>query len=234
MMTFLRKTFTPARLIRAYLLKLTNRRVISGPFAGLYYVKESPRIAYYPKLLGTFEKELHGVIEAHGSSRFEKVVVIGAAEGYYAVGLAKKWKYPTLAFEADPKARQLLTRLSLINRVSLFVKGAFHPDTDTQSGQDFIFMDVEGAEGEILTPERFGQWRRCTLIVEIHSPALKQELLDRSSSTHHSFFLPVQPRTMADYPFTPPFKFLLRRWWWAFIQEWRSDSIGWIIFDPKQ
>lgn len=225
--------FSPRILVDAYLRKITGRRIIRGPFKGLYYIKESIDSVLYPKLIGSYEKELHKVLQSYEGKEFEKVLVIGAGEGYYAVGFAKKWKRPVLAFEQDEKGRQLITRLSLINRTSVFVKGKFEPGLDTQSDRDFILMDVEGAEKEILTPEQFLAWKYSTIIVEVHSQQLKGLLKERSVFTHHSTYVPTQDRTLRDYPFSPPFSRLLKRWWWAAIQEWRSDSVGWLIFEPK-
>jgi hypothetical protein len=224
---------SPIHLVHAYLRQVTQKRILGGPFQGLYYVGESVGSSYFPKILGTYEKELHPILEAHRSEKFDKIVVIGAGEGYYAVGFAKKWKRPVLAFEVDPKGRELITRLALINKTTVFVKGKFETDLDTQSNKDLIFMDVEGAEKEILTPERFLEWKSSTLIVEVHSEAIKGLLLERSKYTHHSNFFRVVPREMNDYPFQPPFRRLLKRWWWACLQEWRSDSVGWLIFEPK-
>lgn len=224
---------SPRLLVDAYLRKITRKRIIGGPFKGLYYVKESIESSYFPKLLGIYEKELHGVLESNKTEGFEKIIVIGAGEGYYAVGLAKKWKRPILAFEKDEKGRQLITQLSLINRCSVFVKGEFDESLDTQSDRDFIFMDIEGGEKRILSPERFLDWKSCVIIAEIHSDATKGLLIERAKYTHHSTFIPTVERNIKDYPFRPPFSRLLRRWWWAAIQEWRSDSIGWVIFDPK-
>ena len=225
--------FSPIHLVHAYLRKVTQKRIITGPFTGLYYVGESVGSSYFPKVLGTYEKELHPILEAHRSEKFEKIVVIGAGEGYYAVGFAKKWKRPVLAFEEDKKGRELITRLALINRTTVFVKGKFENDLDTESEKDLIFMDIEGGEKAVLTPERFLDWKYSTIIVEVHSEPIRGLLIERSKYTHHSTFINVLPREMKDYPFKPPFPKLLKRWWWACLQEWRSDSIGWIIFEPK-
>ena len=224
---------SPIHLVHAYIRKVTHKKVLGGPFAGLYYVGESVGSSYFPKILGTYEKELHPILDAKKSEQFDKIIVIGAGEGYYAVGFAKKWKRPVLAFEQEPKGRELITRLALINKTPVFVKGKFEPDLDTQSDKDLIFMDIEGAEKEVLTPERFLDWKYCTLIVEMHSESIKGLIMERSKYSHHSMFVRVAPREMQDYPFKPPFPRLLKRWWWACLQEWRSDSIGWVIFEPK-
>ena len=223
----------PRFLVDAYLRKITQRKIIAGPFSGLYYIKKSIGSMLMPKLLGCYEKELHTVIETNSTECFEKIIVIGAGEGYYAVGLAKKWKRPVLAFEEDEQGRQLITRLALINRTSVFVKGRFETDIATKSSNDFILIDIEGGEKELLTPERFLQWDKSSIVVEVHSDALKGLIKERSRYTHHSTFIPIRERTLDDYPFKVPFPRFLNRWWWAAIQEWRSDSIGWLIFEPK-
>jgi hypothetical protein len=95
-------------------------------------------------------------------------------------------------------------------------------------------MDIEGAEKQILTPERFMAWKEAVIVVEMHSEPIRGLLIERGKYTHHATFIPIVARTMRDYPFTPPFSWILHRWWWACLQEWRSDSIGWVIFEPRQ
>jgi len=43
------------------------------------------------KLLGTYEKELQDAIRALEKKRFGRIINVGAAEGYYAVGLARNF-----------------------------------------------------------------------------------------------------------------------------------------------
>src|SRR5438105_426555 len=74
-------------LLEADLRELT---VLDGPFRGLRYPSASSlHSGLLPKLLGTYEAELHGPIEHLLKSRtYGAVVDVGAAEGYYAVGFA--------------------------------------------------------------------------------------------------------------------------------------------------
>src|SRR4051795_10844916 len=60
--------------------------VSGGPFAGLVYPDRTP-ISLVPKLLGIYERELHGAIEAAIRAQPDVIVNVGAADGYYAVGL---------------------------------------------------------------------------------------------------------------------------------------------------
>lgn len=71
------------------LWELCGGVILSGPFKGLMYPRESVGSAWAPKLLGTYESELSPTIERIVSGGYRSVVDIGAAEGYYAVGLAK-------------------------------------------------------------------------------------------------------------------------------------------------
>src|SRR5436305_14622456 len=64
-----------------------------GPFAGLRF----PRFAVgrgemvVPQLLGAYEEELHPVFEELAPRRFDRIVDVGASDGYYAVGMALRW-----------------------------------------------------------------------------------------------------------------------------------------------
>ena len=77
-----------------YLDHLARRRtaglVHAGPFAGMRYVDRSVGSCFIPKLLGTYERELAPKIERICRRQPGLVVDVGAAEGYYAVGLAMR------------------------------------------------------------------------------------------------------------------------------------------------
>src|SRR5688500_985732 len=62
-----------------------------GPFHGMTYPESAVGLAeqLVPKLLGSYECELHGALEQVIQGDYEQVVDIGAADGYYAVGLAR-------------------------------------------------------------------------------------------------------------------------------------------------
>jgi len=67
------------------LRRLTGLRTVAGPFAGLEYVDEAAGSEYGPKLLGTYELELHHIIERIIDLAYPTIINIGAGEGYYAV-----------------------------------------------------------------------------------------------------------------------------------------------------
>src|SRR5262245_56331762 len=60
-------------------------KVRHGFFKGMQYPRNrSISSALFPKLLGTYERELHPVLERICKEPYEGIVNIGCAEGYYA------------------------------------------------------------------------------------------------------------------------------------------------------
>jgi len=104
----------------AYRRIVSDLTVRSGPFAGLRYPSEaSVGSTLLPKLLGSYEQELHGVVEQLDHAKYTAIVDIGCAEGYYAVGLAKRIEsIPVFAYDTDPTSRQLCLDMASRNDVS--------------------------------------------------------------------------------------------------------------------
>ena len=77
--------------ILPYLFDRFNGKVQTGPFAGMTIV---PRFSWgdgdtASKLLGIYEDELHPIIMDAVKRKPDRVINIGCAEGYYAVGLSR-------------------------------------------------------------------------------------------------------------------------------------------------
>ena len=73
--------------------QLTSRlgwNVRSGPFAGLRLPASAAPEHLSPYLLGTYEREIHGVWAALRPGSVPLVVNIGAKFGFYAVGLGRQ------------------------------------------------------------------------------------------------------------------------------------------------
>src|SRR5438445_9468790 len=82
---------------------LTRGRVIAGPFQGLTYVSTARGSSIGPKLLGTYEIELREVVEEIIRRGYKTIINIGAGEGYYGVGLAKRMPDArVICFDAEP------------------------------------------------------------------------------------------------------------------------------------
>lgn len=182
--------------------------VLSGPFAGMKYIRSAAGSALAPKLLGSYEAELHSAI-AHSLDRERRVVVdIGCAEGYYAVGYAFRWQNATVyAFDSDENARQLCHHLAVLNRLQsrALVRG-----TCTNAklrciplDDALIICDCEGAELELLRPDLVPGLRTSTLIVELHDSfqeGITDEIASRFSDSHDITLIHSRARDAGQYP----------------------------------
>ena len=153
----------------------TANRVVAGPFSGLQY---PPSIgaggsALAPKLLGTYELEIHRWVEEIIAQRPARVINIGAGEGYYAVGMAMRNSATTvIAFEMDPHSRASIEALAHQNAVpdQLEIRGAASAAelAELVGNGDVLLCDCEGCELELLDRERVPTLNHCTILVETH------------------------------------------------------------------
>lgn len=92
--------------------------VMSGPFSGMRLRQRAVEGASLPKLLGSYEHELHETIEAACRRDIDLVVNLGCADGYYAVGLARRMPNVTVvAVDIDEEARDVCAEVAALNGV---------------------------------------------------------------------------------------------------------------------
>jgi hypothetical protein len=184
--------------------------VKSGPFVGMKYVSESIESAHYPKLLGTYELELHPVIEELCNTNFDTIVNVGAGEGYYSIGFALRNNHvQILAFEPRSKGQQLLKDMASMNRVSERV--TIHGLCDApaleealhKQGKSLVFMDCEGGEAILLDPRVCPSLKTATIVVELHPflvPGVGEIIESRFQETHTITQVWTRARTVMDFP----------------------------------
>lgn len=179
--------YLPTAILERFLKSLTcgGTRVIKGPFEGTILRSESYFSPIYNKLLGCYERELHPVLEEVIAMSPSIIIDIGAAEGYYACGLARRCKERTrhLAFESDFRMRYVLRRNLEANNIDSMVEVFEYCSVDAlsrligspspSSGPTFILCDIEGMEGELLDPELVPGLRDCIILVELHDFAIQ-------------------------------------------------------------
>lgn len=166
--------------------------VPAGPFAGMAYPVRAAEGARLARLLGVYEASLTPVIEAIIARGYGRVVDIGAAEGYYAVGLARRMPATRVqAHDGDPRARALCAALAAANGVAarLEIGGVLtHADfADLPAGDCVIICDIEGAEADLLDPGAAPALRGADLLVEVHEgmkPGTLDLLRSRFEATH--------------------------------------------------
>jgi hypothetical protein len=181
-----------AEIIANTVMRRQGDRVHAGPFAGMAYpvrASEGTRVA---RLLGAYEASLHPVIEAIIAKSPDLVIDIGSAEGYYAVGLARRLgQTRILARDASARAQALCATLATANGVAARVEigGLFtHADFDlcTRS-RAVVICDIEGAEADLLDPARAPGLAHADILVECHpeaAPGITDTLRARFRPTH--------------------------------------------------
>lgn len=192
--------------------RLCSFRVSSGPFEGLQYFS-SGRIPLVdprpiPKLLGSFEQELHPWLETLVQRTFPLVVNVGSAEGYYAVGMALRMPNTyVIAFDPLPEARKACLRLAELNGVSdrVAVEGECNQLSLRSINLEgaLIICDCEGCEIRLLDPQEIPGLAACTLIVEVHDaliPGSKESLLARFRDSHAVSIVHSTRRDPTAYP----------------------------------
>jgi hypothetical protein len=240
---FIPVRFRPSASITRLTRIQTNSRVQAGPFCGMQYVDQSYWSAYIPKLLGTYERELSGYIEEAVVLPFQTVIDIGAAEGYYAVGMAMRMRDTrVIAFEMEPAAQELLGRLAMLNRVSnqVTIEGECTSrillTTLNEAGKTLVICDAEGAEAFLLDPIRIPKLAACHILVELHDHVLSgmsQEIRDRFTETHDITYIPETKRNRSDFPYRNLFTRLFPTYVdWA-VSEIRRCKIAWYWMSPR-
>jgi hypothetical protein len=199
------------RMRRRILGKLADpKRIAQGPFEGMGYLPLGPSRSALPMLLGTYESEISLAVEAICEARCDRIVNIGAGEGYYAVGMALRNPGARIVgFEMNPSARYYTRQLARRNGVRPRIKILGECTTTTLEAalegaeRPAVICDCEGAEDVLLDPLRVPSLRRTLILVETHEgmiAGVNRRLHDRFTPTHEVELIPSRHRTQADLP----------------------------------
>lgn len=216
------------------------RTVLQGPFKDMKYVRRSGGSVLVAKLLGTYEMELYSAVEkliAHGA---DLIADVGAAEGYYAVGLAWRCKeVRVIGYEFWEPSRLLSQHMALLNGVAerFEAKGGCTPELlekDIASARrPLVISDCEGYEDTLLNPAIVPSLKRAAILVEMHEfekPGVSQRIKDRFADTHTLEIIETRPRTLADLP---PGLQMPRSEAEVAMGEGRSYTQQWFLLFPK-
>jgi hypothetical protein len=179
--------------------------VQGGPFSGMRYLPFASGSGLLPKLAGSYEMELHAAVAESILRSPARLINIGAAEGYYAIGYALR--LPGLAvhaFDTDVLARRRLRDLARLNgvrgRVRIRGRCCHRRLESTIVARTLIVCDCEGCESCLLNPVRAPRLRIADLVVELHverQPAVADLLLSRFAPTHEATRLRMAARAAA-------------------------------------
>lgn len=177
--------------------------VLGGPFRGMLMHLDGSWGGQAARLCGTYEQELADVVEEAIARRPTQIVDVGAAEGYYSVGLALRLpSVPVLAFDIDPIARRLCRANAMLNATkNVSVRGRATPRVLRRviTTSCTLICDCEGYESTLIDPVSIPTLRSCSLIVELHEFAvagITETLCRRLSASHRVRLIDAEPRTV--------------------------------------
>lgn len=231
-----------SQLLQNTLIQKHGTTVHQGLLSGLKFLDHSSEGCHVAKLLGTYEQPLQGPLEQLlNKGKYRKLLNIGCAEGYYAVGLARKMpQVISFAYDTDPHAREACKNLAIRNGVEdrviidkLFTHAEFSKFSDQET---LVFCDIEGAEVELLDPAIAPDLSKMDIIVESHEclvPGVTELLIKRFSTSHEIRRIDDSGMRLLEAMPTWFYKLahldqLLCVW------EWRSGPTPWLVMTQKQ
>lgn len=228
-------------LIQNSVLREGGTIVAQGPLAGLDFIEQSAEGCHVAKLIGTYEQPLQPHVEAAVGAGYGTILNIGCAEGYYAVGMARRMPDTrVLAFDIDPNARRTCAALAAKNGVAdritigeLFQPADFAAHAD---GRVLVMCDIEGAERDLLDPIAAPALAGMDVIVEAHEcliAGVTKLLINRFAPTHDVVVVEDDGQRRMD---AAPAWFrglahldqLLATW------EWRSGPTPWLVMTARR
>jgi hypothetical protein len=192
--------------------KAAHERVVAGPFGGMKLLLSDVSARLLPSyILGSTELELRSLIERLIVRNYGTILNIGAADGYYAVGFARR--SPTseiVAFEALAKFHPVIERVARLNNVADRVRIAGFCDLDLLRAElvqakrpILLFADIEGFETQLLDPGFVPELRSADIVIETHDsfvPKCTEIMIARLGESHRIERVVARARTLADFP----------------------------------
>ena len=161
-------------------------------------------------LVGTWELELFHVLKKIIEKKFSTILVVGAAEGYYAVGFSRNFPNTNIfAFEKQSDYREKLEKLKILNdSQNIHVEGNCDSNilkSHLQLGGDnpFLFCDIEGGEIGLLKIRLIPELAKTEILVEVHEMYVEncqKRLLDEFKDTHNHKIIYGKERQLNDLP----------------------------------
>jgi hypothetical protein len=222
-----------------------NHIVSMGPFNGL---KFSDKLGWgnqndlTSQLLGFYELEVVKLI--HELASHDRVFIdIGAANGFYAVGVAKCFDINHVyCYEMTEWGRSAILNNAIINNVQhkLSILGKCDQEALSKASCAYanssciVLVDIEGGEFKLLDKNAFQLFRYSDIIVELHDwmsddlSATQKMLINSSETHHHSFFRnngrdPMGCKLISHLP---------EDYQWLACSESRERSMQWVHFQP--
>lgn len=168
--------------------------ILNGPFKGIKYPSiDITELTLAPKISGSYEMQLVPVINKIINIPYDNIIDIGCAEGYYAVGLAKKIPGATVhCFDINQYDLDFCASMAKLNGVTNLTFNNFcSTKTLTEfnyGNRSLIFCDCEGYEFELFTDKVIESLKNTDVLLELHdivNPLISKTLMERFKATHN-------------------------------------------------
>ena len=156
---------------------LCEGKVTQGPFQGLQLNRNTwwGKSDLGAQCLGVYEKEILDLISAQ--EPFDTFLDIGAADGYYAVGLLhSKMAKKAICFEISEEGQRAIKENWMINKNpgELEIYGEANEQSIASIAsvlpeKTLVLVDIEGCEFHLLSQKVISLLDKCTLVIEIHN-----------------------------------------------------------------
>ena len=236
---FFRNAILHRAQISAEIFEQTQGEILHGIFAGMKLLKNSSWVGdgdIAPKILGFYEMELAAEIRRVSTAGYDVVVNVGAAEGYYAVGMARMMPHSRVyAFDIDKNAQAICREAGDLNGVGdrLEVGGQCGPADLSklleQSSRPYVVMDIEGAEKQLLCPEMVPALLHADFLVECHDfsdESITPTLQTRFADSHELRIITQAGRNPNRIDGLRQFNELDR---WLTVCEFRPVAMHWLL-----
>jgi len=173
------------------LIEKVGNRIYFGPFSGLKIPKKLNKVLSVTEILGLYESCLHPVLNELINCNIKNIVLVGGNNGYYSAGLSYIFNPELIKiYETEKVLHEFIDAWYLENKLSKHeINGAATSEefTKINSKIDFVFMDCEGFEVELLNPSKFLWQKKANVILELHPfyvDNLLSTLCERFRETH--------------------------------------------------
>ena len=198
-----------------------------------------------PKLFGLYEQEVLAIIERQKGAR-RTLVNLGAADGYYGVGLvATRHFQNAVCYELSAEGRAAIKRTAELNEISDRVQimaeatNNFPNELDKLGiaiKESLILCDVEGAEFGIFNEECLARLRGTEVIIELHDFMVPngdqalQQLVKWAGRYFKLNMIRTGPRDLSGVPELDNVPDDDR---WLICSEGRPKSMQWLHLSPN-
>ena len=216
-----------------------------GPFRGMRYpFARSVYSALFPKLLGTYERELAPLLDRLWTRDYTEIVDVGCAEGYYAVGFALRFPKATVyAYDTDPEGVRLCRVLAEANGVADRVVTGSFCDLGTLAsipfrGRALILSDCEGYERRLLSRDALPLLAGHDVLVELHDfidISISDQIRATFAASHEIEAMEsiddIKKARTYEYPELARFDLATRR---VLLSEQRPAIMEWFLMTARQ